>query len=710
MLAVGTHTVTAVYSGATNYTGSTGTLNGGQGVNSATSALTIATSSNPSAFNQPVTFTATINGANGLVKERRHANPEVVTGTVTWSANTGCGTTTVNSGTPGTATCTSSSLPAGTDTITATYSGDSNHSGSTATLNGGQVVGEAPATTVITSSLNPATYGQSVSFTANVTSTAGTPTGTVQFNIDGTAFGSPVTLSSSSATSGSLSTLAAGTHTVTAVYSGDTNFPPSTGTLSGGEVVNPATAATTVTSGLNPTSYGQSVTFTATISGANGLVKRKAHAKPEVVTGTVTWSANTGCGTTTISSGNPGTATCTTTSLPAGNNTITATYSGDSNHSGGSGTLSGGQVVDQLSTSTTVASNLNPSVYGQGVSFTANVTSTSGTPAGTVQFNIDGTASGSPVTLSSGSATSASTAMLAVGTHTVTAVYSGATNYTGSTGTLSGGQVVNAVQSQTITFNANPPSNAVYNTSFTVSATAGSGLPVAFTSAGSCTNVGATYTMSSGSGTCSVIANQAGNAQYSPAPQVTVQVAAVPASQTITVSVPAPSTATNKSSFTVAASASSGLALTYASTGSCTNSGATYTISSSRVGSVCSGTITQAGNSNYAAATPIIQRTTVAAAVKPSVTFTGAPATAPNGSQFTVTASSDENGSQVSIPVITATTIHICTVSNSTTNGTTVTATVTITANASVCNVVAKWAANGYYAAATAGQKITATK
>ena len=71
------------------------------------------------------------------------------------------------------------------------------------------------------SSLNPSAYGQAVSFTATVTGVS--PTGTVQFNIDGGAFGLPVTLASGTATSGTISTLTAGTHTVTAVYSGDTN-------------------------------------------------------------------------------------------------------------------------------------------------------------------------------------------------------------------------------------------------------------------------------------------------------------------------------------------------------------------------------------------------------------------------------------------------------------------------------------------------------
>src|SRR5262249_4340410 len=59
---------------------------------------------------------------------------------------------------------------------------------------------------------------------------------------------------------------------------------------------------------------------------------------------------------------------------------------------------------------------------------------------------------------------------------------------------------------QTITFTTKAPASATYNTSFTVAATASSGLAVSFTSSGACSNVGATYTMTSGTGTCSVIA------------------------------------------------------------------------------------------------------------------------------------------------------------------------------------------------------------
>ena len=97
-----------------------------------------------------------------------------------------------------------------------------------------------------------------------------------------------------------------------------------------------------------------------------------------------------------------------------------------------------------------------------------------------------------------------------------------------------------------------------------------------------------------------MIANQAGNSNYSAAPQVTKTVTATKAAQTITFTTNPPATAAYKTSFTVAASASSGLAVTFTSSGACSNSGATYTMTSGT--GTCSVIANQAGNSNYAAA------------------------------------------------------------------------------------------------------------
>jgi len=464
---VGTYTETATFSGDSNYGRSTSPQSGNFIINNASSTVLVSSSLNPSTYEDTVTFTATISGEFGEVKgrtKRSGVRSLDVTGTVTWSSNAGCGTTPVTSGNPGVATCTTSSLPAGTGTITATYSGDSNHSGGSGSLS--QVVNQASSSMTVLSSLDPSTYGQAVSFTASVTGAS--PTGTVQFNIDGSAFGSPVTLVSGAATSGSITTLAEGTHTVTAVYSGDTNNQGSTGTLSGGQVVSQASASVSVSSSLNPSTYGQSVTLTATINGEYGLLKGR-HGKPLDVTGTMTWSSNTGCGTTPVTSGNPGVATCTTSSLPVGTDTITATYSGDSNHSGGSGTLSGGQAVNQATTTTALTSSPNPSVVDQLVTFTATVTGQfGGSATGTVTFKAGAKTLGTG-TLDNGAAT-ISSALAAAGSVAITASYSGDNNNLASTsGRLK--QTINKAATTTTLVSAPNPSNFGQSVIFTATVT-----------------------------------------------------------------------------------------------------------------------------------------------------------------------------------------------------------------------------------------------
>jgi Bacterial Ig-like domain (group 3) len=110
-------------------------------------------------------------------------------------------------------------------TITATFSQTPVHL--TSSGNASLTVNKADTATSVSSSNNPITLGESVSFTAAVTVKSpgsGSPTGSVQFYIDGVAFGSAVTLSGGSATSGSTTSLTAGPHNITAAYSGDSDF------------------------------------------------------------------------------------------------------------------------------------------------------------------------------------------------------------------------------------------------------------------------------------------------------------------------------------------------------------------------------------------------------------------------------------------------------------------------------------------------------
>ena len=188
---------------------------------------------------------------------------------------------------------------------------------------------------------------------------------------------------------------------------------PATATLT----VSTVATTTTLTSSKNPSSFGEAVTFTATVTGAGGTP-----------TGTVTFKDGATVLATVPLSGT--TATFTTSSLTGGAHSITATYNGDANFTAStSGVLV--QTVGQATTATALVSSLNPSEFGKPVTFTATVTSSSGTPTGTVTFNDGGVAIGT-TTLAAGIA-SFTTSSLTIGSHAITASYAGTANFGAST-------------------------------------------------------------------------------------------------------------------------------------------------------------------------------------------------------------------------------------------------------------------------------------
>jgi hypothetical protein len=205
-------------------------------------------------------------------------------------------------------------LALGSHSITASYGGDANFTASTSTTLT-QTVKPASSTTVA-SSLNPSTFGQAVTFTATVTATSGTPTGTVIFKNGTTTLGTG-TLSAGKAAF-TTAALTVGTHSITAVYSGDANFAGSTSPALS-QVVKQAATTTSVVSSMNPSGLGQAVTFTATVKPATSGTP----------TGTVTFKDGaTTLGTGTLSGGK---ATFTTSALTLGSHSITASYGGDAN-------------------------------------------------------------------------------------------------------------------------------------------------------------------------------------------------------------------------------------------------------------------------------------------------------------------------------------------------------------------------------------------
>jgi hypothetical protein len=153
---------------------------------------------------------------------------------------------------------------------------------------------------------------------------------------------------------------------------------------------------------------------------------------------------------------------------------------------------------------------------------------------------------------------------------------------------------------QTITVTTGAPASAVYGTSFTVAATAPGGA-VVYSSAGACTNSGAVFTLTSGTGTCTVKYDQPGNSTYNAAQPVTQSATATKASQAITITTHAPPTAVYRASFSVAVTGGrSGNPVTFSSSGACTNSGVAFTITSGT--GTCAVAYDQAGDANYSAA------------------------------------------------------------------------------------------------------------
>ncbi len=279
----------------------------------------------------------------------------------------------------------------------------------------------------LSSSLNPAAFGQQVTFTAAVTPAGGTApvTGTVSFIVNNTVM-QVVPLNGS--TSANWTTIfAVGATGVTAVYSGDSNYTGSQASLT--QTVNQAATATALTSAMNPSTFGQALIFTATVTPASGNV---------ALTGTISFMVNNVVmKTVTLSGGN--TASWTTT-LAGGNTSVTASYSGDGNYAPSQQTLT--QAVKQAASTMTAGSSLTPSTSGQAVVFQANVScnASGSTPTGNVTF-IDNGVVLATVPLEASGAASVSTSALSPGSHKIAVEYSGDGNFAASSATLT--QVVN---------------------------------------------------------------------------------------------------------------------------------------------------------------------------------------------------------------------------------------------------------------------------
>ncbi len=478
-LAVGDHTVSAVYSGDNHYNGVPTTSNLVQHITKANSAVGIVAmvGGNPQNFsdlNQLVTFVVTVSsvspslgiptgtvqikdGANVFAQHQLDANGQ-------WSFQI-------------------SNLSVGTHTINVDYSGDLSFNVSSGST---QHTVRSNTTTTLVSSLNPSVYGQNVTFTATVTSPGnGTPTGTVDFFDGGNAIagGTGINLNGSGVATFQISLLSAGSHAITAVYNGTTVFKTSSAVLSGpspapNQVVNVANTSTTLTaSPANPTIYGQQITLTAQVA----IVSPGGG----TLTGTVDFLDNGvaiagGAGVAINASGQ---ATFQVTTLSAGTHSnITAHYNGTSNYNA-SNSNAVSRTINKANTTTVLASTVNPSVYGQ-AAITATVAAVlpgGGTPSGTVTFTItnlnNSTTTTQNVALDSNGV--ATLGALSPGNYSIVAAYAATTNYNGSSSNTIQQTVTKA--GTNLALQSSHPPTAVYGEAVitaTVTAQApGAGLP-----------------------------------------------------------------------------------------------------------------------------------------------------------------------------------------------------------------------------------------
>src|SRR5204863_463735 len=323
---------------------------------------------------------------------------------------------------------------------------------------------------------------------------------------------------------------------------------------------------------------------------------------------------------------------------------------------------------------------------GSNGNFSATLSITTALPVGaSASFNAN------PVTLTSADnsktstltiSTTSGTTPAATTSFTVKAATSASDFATGS-GTLTVGK-----RNPTVTFTG-APASAAYLSSFTVTSTTNSSASPLYTSSGGCSNIGATYTMTSGTATCAATVTWAPDVDYNGA-TLGQSTTATKIDPTVTFT-GAPASAAYLSTFTVASTTNSSASPVYTAAGGCSNVGTTYTMTSG-TGS-CTSTVSWAADANYPGATP--SQSTTAEKIAPTVTFTGALASAAYLSTFAVASTTTSSAS----PAYASS--GVCSNAGPT---------YTMTSGTGTCTSTVTWAADDSYNAATRSQTTTAEK
>ncbi|HTH53233.1 MAG TPA: FG-GAP-like repeat-containing protein [Edaphobacter sp.] len=373
----------------------------------------------PSVIDEPVTLTATLGAPSG--------STVLPTGAITFSIDrVAVGSAVLSNGT---ATFElNSGLSIGNHRISAYWPGDANYPSMIFSTQ--HAVTLIPVAIDLKADPNPVTVGQKINVSFSLASSVSNeglplPTGTYTL-LDGSTV---IANGNVSETTNSYSVtgiyLPAGTHALTVNYSGDANHSAATSHFS--EVVNAAPSTVLLQTSPNSSQYGQSILLTATVQPGIG---EGVPFLPSSILGTVTFRGLPGNPITvpvTFPAGSPANtpaviSTSAIGTIAPGSYSVTATFSGDSNLlSSTSGTVT--QVVIPPPSVTTLRVDPIPAYQFHPVSITAIVTGTLGLTTGTVNF-LDGSTVLAKATLV-GERAVYSTSNLAVGSHSITAVYSG---------------------------------------------------------------------------------------------------------------------------------------------------------------------------------------------------------------------------------------------------------------------------------------------
>lgn len=365
--------------------------------------INLTSAPNPSVGGSSVTFTAQVAG-----------NCNTPTGTVTFlDGGKVFGTATLNPS--ASASFSTASLIVGTHSIMAAYPGDFNFDATTSPAITQTVTGY-PSATTLTVAPNPAKALTAITLTSTVSSQFGTPTGSVTFTTNGQTLAT-VGLNGSGIATATVSTLGAGTYTVVATYSADTNFAANS--ASAQETVVGADTTTRLTASPNPADLLQTVTFNTMVRAAQGTA---------VPAGTVTLAeGSTILGTKTLDAS--GNASFSLSTLALGPHTITASYSSTGNFNASSASVN--EVVTVIATSLALSASPNPAALGQPVTIQASAAAGSTIPSGTVTF-FDGSAVLGTGPINGAGQASLTTSALALGTHVLTASYPAGLTFGGS--------------------------------------------------------------------------------------------------------------------------------------------------------------------------------------------------------------------------------------------------------------------------------------